>query len=164
MSDSEDTSLCLILKAFTNQINLSYFKLLWWALYSMIVFCGRFNTLFSVSLNQKGRIILFSTQAYMKHDATCKKKLQFGSGRILTPESSKKFRASGENWTHNNPISNHWAAGGAMESTVDMYYSYTSHHNIFFCTLGMNIILVYLSLLLHESWHDTCKYVQNNTI
>ena len=49
-----------------------------------------------------------------------------------------------------------WRAGSKF------YYIYTSHRGViiiiilFFC---MNIILVYLSLLLHVSWHDTCMYI-----
>ena len=148
--------LCLWwLKVLPNQVNLSYFKLLWCALYSMIVFCGRFSTLFSVSLNQKGRIILFSHTNL--HTTWChmqKNSLEVRCRRILTPESSKKFWASGENWTE-------WPSEFYPLSCWRRYreqghQSLRSHHNIFFfCTVGMNIISVYLSLLRHESWHDT---------
>ena len=118
----------------------------------MIVFCGRFSTLFSVSLNQKGRIILFSHT--------------FGSRRILTPESSKKnseLQVRIEVMTirvlTTELLEALWKAGLKFN-----YYNYTSQRGviiiyIFFCTLGMNIILVYSSLLLHplhESWHDIC--------
>ena len=68
----------------------------------------------------------------MEHDATCKKipNLEVRCRRILTPESSKKFWASGENWTEwpseFYPLSC-WRRYGEQG-----HQSLSSHHNIFF--------------------------------
>ena len=68
----------------------------------------------------------------MEHDATCKKipNLEVRCRRILTPESSKKFWASGENWTELPsefyPLSC-WRRYGEQG-----HQSLRSHHNIFF--------------------------------